>query len=104
MLNEVEICGGDWLKRNSEIADQRDCFQEHFRQKNGGTPIEINAAGVHLLYKRTEQAKIEMRGGAESSGIHSRMHVRDIGADGDMNGQRYSIPIRGDQDAVIRKF
>src|SRR5580700_11671247 len=32
------------------------------------------------------------------------MHVRDVGANGDMDGHRYSIPIRGNKHAVIRKF
>src|SRR3984893_7377032 len=64
VLNKVEVGGGDGSKRNAEVAHYGDSFQENLGEKNGRAPIQIDAAGVHLLHQGAEEAEIEIRSGA----------------------------------------
>ena len=61
VLNEIEIRGGDGLQRRAQIAHRGNGLQENFREHNGGTPVEIDTAGMHLAHQRAEEAEIEMR-------------------------------------------
>src|ERR1700722_15775613 len=69
MLNKVEVGGGDRAKRKAEVAHDGDCFQKNLGQQNGGAPIQIDAAGMHLLYEGAKEAEIEVRGGTESGAV-----------------------------------
>src|SRR6266404_168293 len=99
VLNEIEVCRGDWPQWHAEISNDGDGFQENFRQEHGGTPIEIYAARVHSFHERAEEAKVEMRGCAERGSVRGGMHVRNISADGEMNGDRYFVLVSGEEDA-----
>ena len=52
VLDKVEVCSSDWTKGHAEISNDGDGFQEHFRKKHGGTPVEIHTGGMHLLHER----------------------------------------------------
>ena len=104
MLNKVEVRSGNRTKRHAEIADHRDGFEKDFRQQNGGTPVEVNAAGMHLLDARAEEAEIQMRGEAESGPVGGAMHVWDVRADGEMNGDGDAVLVSGEKDARFGVF
>src|SRR5258707_3737575 len=58
VLDKVEVCGGNGADRDAEIAYDGNGFEKNFWQKDGGAPIEIDAAGMHLLHKRAEQPEV----------------------------------------------
>src|SRR5579863_5135285 len=88
MLNKVKVGGSDWPQRYAEISHYRHRFQEDFRQKHCGAPIKIYAAGMHFFHQSAKQAKIVMACGAERGSVGCRMHVRNVGADSEMNRHR----------------
>jgi len=92
VLNKVEVRGGNGTERDAEIADDGNGFEKNFGEQDGGTPIEINAAGMHLLDEGAEEAEVVVRGGAESSAVGGAVHVRDVRTNGEMDG---------DGDAVL---
>ena len=104
VLDKVKVCRGDGAERDSQIANHGNGFQKNFRQKDGGAPIEIDAAGMHLLDKRAEEAKIVMRGIAERCAVGGGMHMRDVRADGEMNRQGDAVFVSGNKNAGIRVF
>src|SRR3979411_352201 len=69
VLNKVEVGGGDGTKRDAEIAHYGDSFQKNLWEQNSGAPIQIDAAGMHLLHEGAEEAEIEMGGGAEGGAV-----------------------------------
>ena len=50
VLNKVEVGSCDGPKGNAEIANDGDGFQENLGKQNRGTPIQVDAAGMHLLH------------------------------------------------------
>src|SRR5260370_37560151 len=86
VLNKVEVGGGDRAKRKAEIAHNGDSFQENLGEQYSGTPIEIDAPGVHLLHYGAKLTEIEMRGEAKGGAVGSAVHVRDSGADVEGHG------------------
>src|SRR6202521_3443849 len=95
VLDKVEVRGGDGTERDAEISNDRDGFEKNFGQKDGGAPIEVDAAGMHLLHKRAEQSEVVMRGIAKCSAAGRGMHVRNVRADGEMDGHRNAALVRG---------
>src|SRR5579884_354999 len=73
MLDEIEVRRGDGTQRDAQIA-------------HDGAPVEIDAARVHFLHERAEEAKVDKRGGAESRAVSVRVHVGDVRADSEMDG------------------
>jgi len=69
VLNKVEVRGGNGAERDAEIANERDGFEKNFGKQDGGAPVEIDAAGMHLLDQGAEEAEIVVRGCAESSTV-----------------------------------
>ena len=65
VLQEIEIDGGEIRERIAEVADHRNSFQENFGQHDGRSDVEIDAAVVHVLHQRAEQAEIVVRGAAD---------------------------------------
>ena len=104
VLDKVEVRSSNRVERNAEIANHGDRFQKNLGQENGRAPIEINTAGMHLLHKRAEQAKIVVRGIAQRCAVGGGMHVRDVGADGQVNRHGDAALVRGDEDAGIGVF
>src|SRR5713226_1003678 len=88
VLDKVKVRSGNGAEGYAEIADDRNGFEEDFGQENGGAPVEIHAARMHLFDERAEKAEIKMRGGAESSAVSGAMHVGNVRADGDVDGHR----------------
>src|SRR5256885_4237603 len=101
VLDKVEVRSSNRLQRNAEVANDRDRFQENLGEQNGGAPVEVDAAGMHLLDEGAEQTKIEMRGGAEGSTVRGAMHVGNIGADSEMDSDGDALPVRGGEHAEI---
>src|SRR6266478_4572793 len=85
VLNKVEVGGSDGAKRNAKVAHDRHSFQENLWEQNGRTPIQIDAAGLHLFHERAEEAEVEVSGGADS----------------EMDGDRDAEFVGGDQDAGV---
>src|ERR1700722_11146643 len=99
VLDKVEVRGGDWLQGHTEIAHDANGFQENFGKKHGRAPVQVHTAGMHLFHESREEAEIEERGGAKTRAVGGGMHVRDVRADGNMNGDGYALPVSGDQNA-----
>src|SRR5277367_3523861 len=59
---------------------------------------------MHLLHERAEETEIEERGGAEARTIRGRMHVGNVRADGEMNGDGDALFVGSDEDAGVRIF
>ena len=76
MLDKVEVRSSNRVERNAEIANHGDRFQKNLGQENGRAPIEINTAGMHLLHKRAEQAKIVVRGIAQRCAVGGGLALR----------------------------
>src|SRR6266446_329594 len=57
---------------------------------------------MHLLDESAEEAEIVMCGGAESSAVGGAVHVRDVRADGEMDGDGNAVLVRGNENAGIR--
>src|ERR1700751_1172525 len=93
VLDKVEVCRSDGAERNAEIAHNGNGFKKNFGKKNGGAPVEIDAAGVHGFDERTEEAEVVMSGRAERCAIGGGMHVRNVGTDGEMDGDGNFVPI-----------
>ena len=102
MLDEIKIGGGDGAQRNAKIAHDGNGFEKNFGKKHGGAPVEINAAGIHLLHQGAEQAEIMERSGAKCGAIRRGVHVRNIGADGEVNGDWNALFVGGNEDAELR--
>src|SRR5712692_1071944 len=102
VLDKVEVGSGNGAERDPEIADDGNGFEKNFGQQDGGAPVEIDAVGMHLLHKRAEEAEIAMRGGAESGAVGDAVHVRNVRADGEMDGDGDAMLVSGDEDAGIR--
>src|ERR1700744_3096000 len=85
MLHEIEVCCRDRAQRYTVITSDRNRFEKNLWEDDGAAPVEIDATGMHALDERAEQAKVEVRGGAERTGIDGGMHVRNVGADREMN-------------------
>jgi hypothetical protein len=99
VLDKVEVRGGDGAERDAEIADDAHGFEKDFGEQDGRAPVEINAAGMHLLDESAEEAEIVMSGIAEGRAVGGWMHVGDIGADGEMDGDGDAVFVGGDEDA-----
>jgi hypothetical protein len=50
---------------------------------------------MHLFHESAEEAEIEEGGGAEARAIGGGMHVGNVGADGEMNGDGDALFVRG---------
>src|SRR5713226_6115854 len=101
VLDKVEVRSSNRAERDAEIANDGNGFEKNFGQKNGGAPIEVDAAGMHLLNEGAEEAEIVMRGGAEGGAVGGAVHVRNVRADGEMNGDGDAVFVGGDEDAGI---
>lgn len=99
VLNKVEVGRSDRAQSDAKIANDRNGLQKHFRKKHGGAPIEIYAAGMHFFHERAEQAKVVVSGGAESGAVGSRVHVRNVRADGEMDGDGNAEFVSVEEDA-----
>src|SRR5207244_13306414 len=82
VLNKVEVRGGDGAERDAEIADDGNGFEKNFGKKDGGAPVEIDAAGMHLLDEGGEEAEVVVRGGGERGGVGGVVEVGEVGARG----------------------
>src|SRR5258708_123552 len=102
VLNKVEVRSGNRAKWKAEVAHYGDSFQKNLGQQNGGAPIQIDAAGMHLLHERAEEAEVQVRGGAESGAVGGAVHVRNVRADGEVHGDGNAKLVRGGQDAGVR--
>src|SRR5271155_4986571 len=54
---------------------------------------------MHLFHESAEEAEIEERGGAEAWAVSGGMHVRNVRADGEMNGDRDTLLVSGNENA-----
>src|SRR6267143_3290967 len=104
VLDKVEVGRGDGPERDAEIANDGNGFEKNFGQKDGRAPIEIDAAGMHLLDESAEEPEIQMRGRAESGAVGGAMHVRNVRADGEMDGHGDLMLVGSYEDAGIRVF
>src|SRR5467141_1200282 len=59
---------------------------------------------MHLLDESAEEAEIEVRGGAEGRTVSGAMHVRNVRADGEMDGHGDLMLVGSYEDAGIRVF
>src|SRR5271169_5067200 len=54
---------------------------------------------MHLFHESAEEAEIEKAGGAKARTVGGRMHVRNVRADGEMDGNGDALLVSGDKDA-----
>src|SRR6266403_1143708 len=101
VLNKVEVRSGNGAERDAEIADNAHGFKKNFGEQDGGTPIEIDAARMHLLDEGAEEAEVVMRGGAEGGAVGRAVHVGNVRANGEMNGDGDAVFVGGYEDTGI---
>src|SRR5215469_1629984 len=80
VLNKVEVGRRNRREWYAQVAHQRNSLQKNLRQQHRRTPVEINAAGMHPLNERAEEAKIAMRCIAKRRAFRRRVHVRNVRA------------------------
>src|SRR6266849_3796667 len=56
---------------------------------------------MHLLDESAEEAEVVVRGGAERGAVGGAVHVGDIRADGEMDGDGNALFVGSDEDAGI---
>ena len=56
---------------------------------------------MHLLHERAKEAEVMKSGGAESGAVGGGMHVGDVGANGEMDGDGDAVLVSVDEDAGI---
>src|SRR5882762_4579959 len=54
---------------------------------------------MHFFHERAEEAEIVVRGGAEGGAVRGGMHVRNVRADSEMDGDRNFVLIGGEENA-----
>jgi hypothetical protein len=59
---------------------------------------------MHLFHESAEEAEIEKSGSAEAGAVGGRMHVGDVGADGEMDRDGNALLVRGHEDAGVGVF
>src|SRR5262245_36226771 len=84
MLYEVEVGGGEILKRMAEVADDGHGFQEDFRQSHRRTDVQVDAPADQLFDQRCEEEKVAVSRGADSRAVRMRMNVDDVCSDRDV--------------------
>ena len=87
VADHIERRGGELVHRMAEIAGDGQRFEEDFRHDNRRADVE-NDAALQLGHNTSEGLEIEVTRFAQHGAISDRMLVNDVGADGDMNGDR----------------
>src|ERR1700747_268164 len=82
------IRSGDWAKGYTEIANNRDRFQENFGEHYRGSPIHIYAARMHFFHHGGKETKVVERGHSQMGAVGDGMHVRDVCSDRQVYGHR----------------
>src|SRR5262247_2958361 len=85
MLDEVEVGGGEILKRMAEVANDGHGFQKDFRQRHRRTDVQVNAAAVQLFDHRGEDEKVAVCRCADSRAVRVRVNVNYVGSNRDVN-------------------
>ena len=85
MLDEVKICRGNRSQGHAVVPAHRDRLQENLGKNDRASPVEVDAVGLHPLYKRAKQPEIRVGGSAKRSRINGRVHMWNIRADREMN-------------------
>src|SRR5690349_14238287 len=104
VLDKVEVGRSNGAEWHAEVPYHGNSLQENLREQNRGAPVEIDAAWMHQLGHRAEQTKIAMRGVPESRALCRRVHVWNVGADGQVHGHRNSPLVRRRKNARFRVF
>ena len=87
-----------WDKGMTQIASERHGFEKHFGQDDRGADIQIDAA-FHPGDHGRQAPKVQQRGRADRRSVRGRMHVNDVGADGDMDRDGNAEFAAGGQNA-----
>ena len=53
---------------------------------------------MHFFHERAEEAEIVVRGGAECGAVGGRMHMGNVGADGEVDGDGNFVLIGGEEE------
>jgi len=61
VLDEIEVGGRKLLEPIPEIADDGNSFQEHFRQHDRRSDVDIHATAIQFSRHGTKEAKITIR-------------------------------------------
>jgi len=101
VLDEIEVGGGEILQGMAEAADDGKCLEKNFGKNDGGTEIEVNAAAVEPAHGRAEEAEVVVAGGAEGGAVGGGMHLKDVGADAEMDSEGDAAAISGGQERNI---
>ncbi len=96
--DEIQVDRRQAVQRSALIAGQRHRLQEHFRQDHGGPAVEVDAP-FEPRDVRDEVPKVAQAPLAERRAGGIRVHVDDVGADPDMDGDRYLETARRAEDA-----
>src|SRR2546423_15398918 len=88
VLDKVEVRGSNGMQGHAEIAHYGNGFQENLGKQNRRAPVEIHTARMHLLHQGTEKTEVQMRRSAQGGAVRGRVHVGNVGADSEVNGDR----------------
>jgi len=88
MLQHVEICSDKIIRRVSEIAHNRKCFQKYFRKDHSRSDVEHSAPIPEVFHRMRKNLKIPERQLTGRRTVHSGLLMDDICSDCGMNGNR----------------
>jgi hypothetical protein len=90
----IEIDSDQPVERMAEVVGHRHRFDEDFRHDDRAAEIEPHAIR-HTGDDAAQPAEIDKARFPESGPGNVRVHVHDVGAEGDVDGARTARPIRG---------
>jgi hypothetical protein len=95
---EIQVDRGDVRNGVTQVSTKRQSLEEDFRKNHSRSDIQIHAA-LHSSNDGSETSEVKKGRGSDGRSICGRMHVNDIGAHSDMNGDRDAEPCTGGKNA-----
>src|SRR5256885_1310296 len=78
VLKKVEVRGSNGMQGHAEIAPYENGFKKTLGKQNRRAPVEIHAAGMHLLHQRAEKTEVQVRCSSERGAVRGRVHVGNV--------------------------
>ena len=100
VLHEVHVHRREVLQRVAEVPGKGDGLEEKLGQEHGRTEIDIDAA-LEIGNKGTEGEKVVLGSCSRCPAVEGRVHVDDVGADGDMDRDRNAEAVAGGEQALV---
>ena len=101
VLQKIEVHSREVAQFETQISDRGNSLQEHLRHHDSGPRVDINAAVIQFGNEAAKQTKVDVGCAAQDFRIHSRMRMRRVGPYSDVDRNRYTLPPRLQENAVV---